>query len=254
MNTLIVIPTYNEAPNLQELMQRIVESDAAADVLVVDDNSPDGTAAAANAIFEQTPALAGSHVLVRSGRRGLGKAYRDGFRFALDRGYETMVQMDADLSHDPAALPVLIRAAQTSDVVIGSRYCPGGSLMNWPVHRRLLSRFAERYVQVITGIRVADATSGYRCWTRRALMAIELDTMHSEGYSFQVELTWRAVRARLALIEVPIRFTDRRRGSSKLSRRVLVESAVMPWRLKLASWRPGKSAETPNSGSRSSCV
>ncbi|MDE2127701.1 MAG: polyprenol monophosphomannose synthase [Armatimonadetes bacterium] len=254
MNTLIVIPTYNEALNLSELMERIVRANAGGDVLIVDDNSPDGTARLANSIFEESGALQASHVLVRNGRRGLGKAYLDGFRFALDRGYDCVVQMDADLSHDPAALPTLILAAQTSDVVIGSRYCAGGSLTEWPVHRRLLSRFAEAYVRLITGVRIADATSGYRCWTRRALTAVELDTMRSEGYSFQVELTWRAVRAGLAVAETPIRFTDRRRGTSKLTGRVLFESALMPWRLRLGHWRPAKPSEPHDSASQSRCV
>jgi dolichol-phosphate mannosyltransferase len=231
--SVVVIPTYNEAANLPRLVAAIASILPEAHLLVMDDNSPDGTADAAEALFASRPEWTGYQVVRRAGPRGLGRAYRDGFRRALDAGYSHIIQMDADLSHDPAYLPALLSAAETADLVIGSRYCPGGGVQNWPAHRRLLSRFACRYVQMVSGLPIADATAGYRCWTRRALEAAQLETVQSEGYSFQVEMGFRAHRAGMTIVEVPILFTDRQFGRSKISRAVLLESLLMPWKLRL---------------------
>jgi len=206
-------------------------------VLVVDDNSPDGTASVAGALFKSQPAFANYRVLTRTGPRGLGRAYRDGFAVAMDEGYDFILQMDADLSHDPKYLPRLIELAQDRDLVIGSRYCGGGGLVDWPWHRRLLSRFANAYVRWITRLPFTDATAGFRCWSLEGLRRIDLPTVSSEGYSFQVEMSYRAAMARLRCVEMPIVFTDRKGGESKISRKVLFESMVRPWALRVMGWK-----------------
>lgn len=229
MNTLIVIPTYNEAENIGPLMAAIVAAVPGIHLLIVDDNSPDGTAELAERICRKHP---GFHVLRREGPRGLGRAYISGFQKALEEGYERVVQMDADFSHDPNAIPTLLAAAENADLVIGSRYCAGGGVERWPLHRVLLSKYANVYVRLITGVPTADATAGFRCWSRKALEAVKLDTISSEGYCFQVEMVYRAFRAGLKIVEVPIIFTDRRYGQSKMSGTVIWESVKMPWRLR----------------------
>lgn len=232
--TLIIIPTYDERENVPGLVGRLLESVPDADVMLVDDDSPDGTADHADRLFGADPRFS---VLRRAGARGYGRSLIDGYRKALEAGYGRLVQMDADFSHDPASVPDLIRASRGADVVIGSRYCPGGGVANWPLRRRLLSRFANRYVAVITGLRVGDATSGFRCYTQRALRRLLEGRVRAEGYAFLVEATYRARRAGLEVAEVPITFTDRRVGESKISRRVIFESVLMPWRLRLARRR-----------------
>jgi dolichol-phosphate mannosyltransferase len=198
-------------------------------VLVVDDGSPDGTGEEA----DRLAAASGGRVSVmhRSGRRGLGRSYIDGFRLALGAGATHVLQMDADLSHDAADIPRLLDASARADLVLGSRYVRGGQLRNWPLHRRLLSAFANHYVRAITRMPVRDCTSGFRCWRRELLMRIPLDRIVSDGYAFQVELTWEAYRAGGNVTEIPIVFVERREGASKMSGRVIVESALLPWRL-----------------------
>ena len=251
MNTLIVVPTYNEAENLETLCRRIAAAMPHADVLVMDDGSPDGSADLADQMFRDEPEFQGYRVVRRAGPRGLGRAYRDGFARALDMGYDRIVQMDADLSHDPAVLPPLVAASGAAGLAIGSRYCPGGSVRNWPARRLLLSRFACWYVQRVAGIPVLDATAGYRCWSAAALTAVDLATVKSEGYSFQVEMAYRAARAGVPIVEIPIEFVDRQFGRSKISRAVLMESFLMPWKLRLRPWRStaglsaGRERETP---------
>src|SRR5690242_9772387 len=220
MKCVVVVPTYNEAENIAALAERIANALPDVHLWLMDDNSPDGTADKAEALFLTRPEYAHFRVVRRSGPRGLGRAYRDGFQRALQEDYDRIIQMDADLSHDPAYLPALLEASREADLVIGSRYCPGGGVRNWPWHRLLLSRFAVWYVHKIARIPVADATAGYRCWTRRALEAVQLETLHSEGYSFQVEMAHRAQRAGMRIVEVPIVFTDRQYGRSKISRKV----------------------------------
>jgi dolichol-phosphate mannosyltransferase len=230
--TLIIIPTYNERENVPTLVQKILSVVPRADVLLVDDGSPDGTADYAEEVFAGEPRFS---VMRRKGRRGLGRSYADGYRYALDNRYARLVQMDADFSHDPNSLPDLIRPSSNYHVVIGSRYCDGGRVRNWPLHRRLLSRFANRYVSVITGLKVNDATSGFRCYARKALEKLVANSIRAEGYAFLVESTYQAHKGELSIAEVPITFVDRREGKSKISRKVILESIITPWRLRFSN-------------------
>jgi glycosyltransferase involved in cell wall biosynthesis len=223
--TLVVVPTYDERGTISELVHALRALPDAPAVLVVDDASPDGTGAIADALADADPDVA---VLHRDRKAGLGPAYRAGLRWGLDRGYEVLVEMDADLSHDPAELPRLLAATEAADLVIGSRYVPGGGVERWPAHRLLLSTAGNRYVRTVTGIPIHDATSGFRAFRRPVLTAIGVDSLRSDGYAFQVETALRAWRAGFAVTEVPIRFVERREGASKLSRRVVVEAA---WRV-----------------------
>src|SRR5581483_1209628 len=238
MKTVIVVPTYNEAENIPLLTEQVTAAVPQAALMLMDDNSPDGTADIAEKLFASRPEFGHHRVVRRTGPRGLGRAYRDGFQRALEAGYDRILQMDADLSHDPVYLPALLEASEHADLVIGSRYCPGGGVRNWPLRRLWLSRFAVWYVQHVAALPIADATAGFRCWTRRALEAVELETLNSEGYSFQVEMGHRAHRAGMRIAEVPIIFTARQFGRSKISRAVLLESFVMPWRLRGHPWQP----------------
>ena len=227
--TLIVVPTYNERDNVGALVAQLLQVAPGADVLLIDDDSPDGTANHAQQTFGADPRVS---VLRRSGPRGFGRSLLEGFRIGVERGYACLVQMDADFSHDPKVVPVLIDATRDADMVIGSRYCPGGRVANWPWHRRLLSRFANQYVGSIIAVNVRDSTSGFRCWTRYALQCLLKSGVKSEGYAFQVETVFRAQRERLRIVEVPITFTDRRAGQSKMSSKVILESILKPWVLR----------------------
>ena len=227
--TLIVVPTYNERENVAALVPQLLTVAPDSDVLILDDASPDKTAAHAQQMFGADPRFS---VLSRSGPRGYGRSLLDGYRVAVERGYARLVQMDADFSHDPGTVPMLIEASRNADVVIGSRYCEGGRVANWPLRRRLLSRFANQYVRAITGVTARDSTSGFRCYTRRALETLLKIPITSEGYAFLVETTFRAQRAGLRIAEIPITFTDRREGQSKMSRRIIFESVVKPWLLR----------------------
>jgi dolichol-phosphate mannosyltransferase len=231
IDALVVVPTYNERGNLPVLAEALLAQPGVR-MLIVDDQSPDGTGEVAAALArEHSDRIA---VLHRSGRRGLGRAYVDGFKQAIDMNPAVICQMDADLSHDPGELPRLIAGSAHADVVIGSRYIPGGTIRNWPRRRQLLSRFANVYVRAVTGLLTRDCTSGYRCWRRDTLAALPLDRFISDGYAFQIETLFNAARLRRRIIEVPITFVERREGHSKVSRGVLVESAIMPWRLRAA--------------------
>ena len=225
---LVIVPTYNERGNLPVLVERLLAAPGLR-VLVVDDASPDGTGAVADAMAASSGGRV--QVLHRTGRRGLGLSYVDGMRRALALGVPFICQMDADLSHDPAAVPTLVRAAADADLVIGSRYVPGGRVENWPLRRRALSAFANRYVRTITHLPIHDCTSGFRCWRREALARLPLDRLVSDGYSFLVELSWEAAATGCRVREVPITFTERRQGASKISAGTILESAIMPWRL-----------------------
>ena len=233
--TLIVVPTYNERENVAGLVAQLLEVAPDADVCLLDDDSPDGTAAAAAELFGAEPRFS---VLRREGPRGYGRSLLDGYRMALAGGYARLVQLDADFSHDPRRVPALVEASREADVVIGSRYCEGGGVENWPLRRRALSRFANGYVCRITGLRVRDTTSGFRCYTRRALARLLEGRIAGEGYAFLVEAVYRAHRSGLRVAEVPITFTDRREGQSKMSRKVIFESVLMPWRLRFAPQPP----------------
>ena len=232
MRTLVVVPTYQEAENVEELLRRLRAANPDVDVLVVDDSSPDGTADIAKRVGAE---LGGVEVEVRPTKDGLGTAYRHGFRLGLDRGYEVLVQMDADLSHDPAALPSLLAALDHGvGMVIGSRYVPGGQIPHWPWHRRALSRWGNRYTRWVLGLRVSDATSGYRVWRADTVRTIGLLDTRSVGYLFQIELAYLVVRHGEELAEAPITFTDRVRGASKMSGAVIWEelSNVTWWGLR----------------------
>jgi dolichol-phosphate mannosyltransferase len=229
--TLIVVPTYNERENVPRLVAELLEVAPGADVCLLDDDSPDGTADYAKELFGSDTRFS---VLRRAGARGYGRSLVDGYRRALEGGYARLVQLDADFSHDPRRVPALVEASREADVVVGSRYCEGGGVENWPLRRRALSRFANAYVCRITGLRVRDTTSGFRCYTRRALTRLLERRVAGEGYAFLVEAVYRAHRAGLRVAEVPITFTDRREGQSKMSRKVILESVLMPWRLRFA--------------------
>ena len=227
-SVLVIIPTYNERANLPVLVAGLMQH-AGVRVLVVDDNSPDGTGALADELG-QTYATRVS-VLHRTSNRGFGRSYIDGMKHALTQPVDLICQMDADLSHDPAQLPDLVATAQTHDMVIGSRYVPGGRIVNWPKRRHILSRFANTYIRTVTRVNAHDCTSGYRCWRRTALASLPLDQFFSDGYSFLVEMLFVAHRRGCTIAEVPITFVERREGESKVSRAVLLESAITPWRL-----------------------
>ncbi|HLW35491.1 MAG TPA: polyprenol monophosphomannose synthase [Chthoniobacterales bacterium] len=227
--TLIVVPTYNERENVSTLIPQLLNVAPSADVMLIDDNSPDQTADHAEQLFAVHPRFS---VLRRKSGRGYGRSLLDGYRMAVDRDYGRLVQLDADFSHDPVIVPQLIQGTVRADAVIGSRYCAGGSVANWPLRRRLLSRFANQYVRTITGLKVRDSTSGFRCYTRRALQVLLEMPIAAEGYAFLVETTFRAQRAGLKIAEVPITFVDRRQGQSKMSRKIIFESVLRPWRLR----------------------
>jgi len=226
--TIIIVPTFNERENLPRLMAKLLSLPVAVDVLVVDDNSPDGTGKIADELAAQHPQI---NVLHRSEKNGLGRAYIAGFKWALARNYEFIFEMDCDFSHDPAEVPAFLRAAEKADLVLGSRYVGGIRVINWPLGRLMLSRFAGKYVNVITGMMFSDPTGGYKCFRRRALQAINLDAVHSNGYSFQIEMTHRLWREGFTVVEVPIIFTDRVVGASKISRDIIFEAFWMVWRL-----------------------
>jgi dolichol-phosphate mannosyltransferase len=225
---LVVVPTYNERDNLPLLVAGLMQH-ANVRVLVVDDNSPDGTGDLAEQLAREYKGRI--NVLHRTTNRGLGRSYIDGLKLAIREPVDVICQMDADLSHDPAQLPRLIDGAARGDLVVGARYIPGGEIVNWPKRRQLLSRFANLYIRTITRLEAHDCTSGYRCWRRETLAALPLDRFISDGYSFLVEMMYAAARKGFRIVEVPITFVERRLGESKLSGAVLIESAVTPWRL-----------------------
>ena len=230
MRVQVIIPTYNERENLPGLVRAILARDGY-DVMVVDDNSPDGTGAIADDLAREFPGRV--EAIHRKGPRGLGRSYVEGLQRAIGGTADVICQMDADWSHDPQYLPALVAATASHDVVIGSRYLQGVSVVNWPLRRLVLSTFANRYIRAVTRLRAKDCTSGYRCWRRETLARLRLDRMVSDGYAFLVEMLYEAARRGAKIGEVPIIFIERRQGASKLSNAVLLESALTPWRLVL---------------------
>ena len=225
MAALVVLPTYDEAENITAVLERIRAAAPEAEVLVVDDGSPDGTADLAETAGNR---LGSVHVLRREGKSGLGSAYRDGFRWGLERGCDVLVEMDADLSHDPDDLPALLAAVEHgADLAIGSRYVPGGSIPDWSWHRRMLSRWGNRYAAGLLGLAVNDATAGFRAYRAATLDSIDLEGVVAEGYGFQIEMTYEVVGLGGRIVEVPISFTDRQLGDSKMSGRIVVEALLL---------------------------
>ena len=229
MHALVIVPTYNECDNIRRLVDEVLKVDQRVDMLIVDDNSPDGTGQIVDAIAAANPRV---HALHRAGKLGLGTAYIAGFRWALERNYDRVVEMDADFSHRPVDLPRLLDAARTADVVIGSRNIPGGRVENWSIVRKLISRGGSLYTRAMLGVRIHDCTSGFKCFRREVLQSIDFSNVRSNGYGFQVEMNFLCHRAGFQIAEVPIVFPDRRVGKSKMSRRIVVEAATRVWELR----------------------
>jgi dolichol-phosphate mannosyltransferase len=228
---LVIIPTYDEADNIPEIVPRVLAQSGGAEyhVLVVDDNSPDGTAEVVKALQRSSDRL---HLLERPGKMGLGTAYLDGFRYAIENGFDYILEMDADFSHNPDSLPRFIEAMRTHDIVLGSRYITGVTVVNWPLKRLILSYGANAYTRIVTGLPVQDATGGFKCFRREALECLDFDRVKSDGYAFQIEVTFMLWKKGFRVVEIPIIFEDRRVGVSKMNRRIMFEAVWMVWRLR----------------------
>lgn len=232
MKITVVIPTYNERDNIEKLAALILAQDERLNILFVDDNSPDGTGEIADRLVSQSPRV---KVLHRAGKLGLGSAYREGFKIAIEDKADYIIEMDADFSHDPAMLPLFIEKMAQFDVVIGSRYINGVSVVNWPIRRLILSYFASVYTRMITGLHLSDCTGGFKCFRRNVLESIDLASVRSDGYSFQIEMNFRCHELGFRLAEIPIIFVDRHAGTSKMSKQIVREAVFMVWKLKLGS-------------------
>jgi len=239
MKTLIIIPTYNELENLRPLLQEIFSYAQETDVLIVDDNSPDGTGKLADEIHNENPQV---HVLHRAGKLGLGTAYIAGFKYTVSHDYDAAFEMDADFSHDPRYLPDFLKAIEHADLVIGSRYIPGGGTPNWSFLRRFISGGGNIFARFMLGIPVQDCTAGFRCYRRQVLESIDLDTIQSQGYAFQVEMAYRVMQQGFKIVETPIVFMDRRIGKSKMSRKIVIEAFIYVLRARFGKKPP---AHTP---------
>ena len=232
MKAIVIIPTYNEIHNIQKLLNDLLEMYNFIDILVVDDNSPDGTAEYVESVGEKDHRV---KIIKRAKKMGLGTAYVAGFKYALSNGYDVAIEMDADYSHDPKELECFLDNIKDYDLVIGSRYIYGVRVINWPIRRLLLSYFANLYTRIITGMPVKDGTGGFKCFRRKVLESIDLDAIHSNGYSFQIEMNYKAWKKGFRLIEVPITFTDRVQGTSKMSKKIVREAIIMVWKLRFKS-------------------
>ena len=232
---LVIVPTYNERENVARIIERVLAQDPRLEILIVDDGSPDGTAAIVQEIIERDQRV---HILCRPRKMGLGTAYIAGFRWALERTYDCVFEMDADFSHDPNHLPVFLAAIQDADLVLGSRYREGKvTVVNWPIRRLLLSYYANAYSRLVTGLKLWDATGGFKCFRRTVLEAIDLDAVKSNGYAFQIEMSFRAFKRGFRIVEIPIVFVDRTEGQSKMSKSIVREAIWMVWRLRWWSIR-----------------
>ena len=232
MKAIVVIPTYNERDNIVRLSREILKQHPSLHILFVDDNSPDGTGIIADELAAADDRIT---VIHRPGKLGLGSAYITGFRTALKSGADYIIEMDADFSHDPGVLPVFLETITGCDLVVGSRYLNGVSVVNWPIRRLILSYFASVYTRFVTGLKIMDCTSGFKCFRRSTLEAMNLDNVKSDGYSFQIEMNYLCMEKGLSIVEVPIIFIDRHAGSSKISRKIVREAILMVWKLKLGS-------------------
>jgi dolichol-phosphate mannosyltransferase len=228
---LVCIPTYNEAENIEPITQAVIKAEPRVDILVVDDNSPDGTGKIADTLAAREPRI---RVLHRQKKEGLGRAYLAAFRWALEQGYTHIIEMDADFSHDPRYLPQFVDAAEAgADLVLGSRYVTGGGTVNWGIGRQVISRGGSLYARTILGVDIRDLTGGFKCFSRHVLESIGLDEVQSSGYAFQIELTYRTLKKGFTVREIPIVFEDRRVGHSKMSRKIFLEALTMVWKLRL---------------------
>ena len=232
MKALVIIPTYNERENIEAMVPAVLEKDPSLDILIVDDNSPDGTGRIADSMSQADQRI---FVLHRQSKAGLGTAYISGFKFALEKKYDLVFEMDCDFSHDPKYIPDFLRAAQEADLVLGSRYISGVNVVNWPISRLLLSYYANVYSRIVTGLPVRDATGGFKCFRRQVLESIDLDRVKSNGYSFQIEMSFRAWKRGFRIKEIPIVFEDRKVGQSKMSKSIVREAIWMVWRLRIWS-------------------
>lgn len=227
---LVIVPTYNELENVSRLIDAVLAQDPRLDMLIVDDGSPDGTGALVDSIVEKNPRV---HILHRAKKMGLGTAYIAGFRWSLERNYAYTFEMDADFSHDPAHLPEFLRTIETADLVLGSRYRHGRvTVVNWPIKRLLLSYFANIYARIVTGLPLFDSTGGFKVYRRAVLEAINLDRVRSNGYAFQIEMSFRTWKKNFRIVEIPIIFVDRTEGTSKMSNKIVREAVWMVWRLR----------------------
>ncbi len=229
MQAIVIIPTYNEAENIEKLIAKIFSVDPSLNILVVDDNSPDGTARIVQNIMTNDERV---HLIQRPGKLGLGTAYIDGFKYAIERDYEAIFEMDADFSHNPEDIPRFLQEIENADLVIGSRYLTGVNVINWPLQRLVLSYFANLYTRIITGMPIRDATGGFKCFRTEALRKIELSKVKTNGYGFQIEMNFRFWAKGFRVKEIPIVFTDRRNGTSKMNKKIIFEAVLLVWKLK----------------------
>ncbi len=232
MKTLVIIPTYNEKENINKIIPLVLQQDREIEVLVVDDNSPDGTGKIVEELIASNPRI---KLIARAKKSGLGTAYIAGFDYALQNGYDYIFEMDSDFSHDPNYIPEFLKAMKDSDLVLGSRYIKGVNVVNWPITRLLLSYFANVYARWVTGLPVKDSTGGFKCFNREVLEKIGLDNIHSNGYAFQIEMSFRAWKKGFRIKEIPIIFVDRRAGESKMSKKIVREAIWMVWKLRILS-------------------
>ena len=229
MKTLVIIPTYNEAENVSAIIDAALKQKKSIDVLIVDDNSPDGTS---NLVRDKQKKNKRIHLIEREGKMGLGSAYVTGFKYALENNYDYIFEMDADFSHDPDDIPRILDEMEHNDLVIGSRYLKGINVVNWPLRRLILSFFAAQYAKIITGMRINDPTGGFKCFRREVLASVDLDDILSDGYSFQIEMNFRTWVKKFRIKEISIVFTDRRVGQSKMSKKIVREAIIVVWKLK----------------------
>ncbi len=230
--TLIVTPTFNEAENVGRLLNTVLSQDPSIDVLIVDDNSPDGTAQIVEKLQLDNNRI---HLIKRAGKMGLGTAYVAGFKYAIEKKFDYVMEMDADFSHDPNEIPNFLQKIKDFDVVLGSRYIDGVRILNWPIRRLILSYGASLYTRIITGMSIKDTTGGFKCFRRQVLEAINLDAIHSNGYAFQIEMNFKAWKKGFKIVEHPIIFVDRRHGTSKMSKNIIYEAVFLVWKLKFQS-------------------
>ena len=231
MKTLVIIPTYNEIENIEKIISSVLSQDRRIEILIVDDSSPDGTGKTVKNLKKTENRI---HILERPGKMGLGTAYVTGFKWAVKNEYDYIFEMDADFSHDPKSLPVFLKEIENYDLVIGSRYIKGVSVINWPMSRLILSYFANKYASIVTGCPIKDLTGGFKCFRKEVLQSLNLDKIHSDGYSFQIEVDFKVYSKGFRIKEIPIIFADRTEGNSKMSKKIVWEAIFMVWRLRFA--------------------